>query len=61
MIESSHCFWKCDEIQDEDFWVMVCPDFGWVIVCLSMPTIGRNESVGSHGSLSLLFVMKVTL
>jgi hypothetical protein len=46
MIESSQCFWKCDEIQDEDVWVMVCPDFGWVIVCLSTPTIGRNEVSG---------------
>jgi hypothetical protein len=40
MIESSHCFWKCDEIQDEDFWVMVCPDFGWVLYAYLCPPLG---------------------
>lgn len=62
MTESSFCFWKCDRNTGNRFSWNVLPEF-WVdsYVLMYMHYQELMKSVGSHGSLSLQFSMKVTL
>jgi hypothetical protein len=52
---------KCDRNSGQRFYRMACPDFGQIYYVLIIYTHCWElmESVGSHGSLSLLFMMKV--
>ncbi len=57
---SSCCFWKCNRNSAHRSCITVCPDSGWSITYLSTPIIESwLKSVGSDGSLSQLFMMKV--
>jgi hypothetical protein len=60
MSESSHCFWKGNRNSGCRLCIMVCPSF-WKDYYMLIYTHCWElmNSVGSHGSLSLLFVMKV--
>ncbi len=57
--ESSCCFQKCDRKSGCRFSRMVCPKV-WADYCIVIHTHCQElmKSVGSHGSLSLLFMMK---
>jgi hypothetical protein len=59
MMESSHCFQKCDRDSAHRFCTMLFPKSGSILINLLMSTVGLIRSVGSHGSLSTVFVMKV--
>ncbi len=57
--ESSHCFQKGNRNSGRRLCRMVCPSFWedyYMLICWEL-----MNSVGSHGSLSLPFVMKVTI
>jgi len=58
--ESSHCFWKSNRNSGRRLCIMVCPSF-WEDYYMLIYTHCWElmNSVGSHGSLSLPFVMKV--
>ncbi len=58
--ESSHCFWKGNRNSGCRLCIMVCPSF-WADYYMLIYTHCSDlmNSVGSHGSLSLPFVMKV--
>ncbi len=58
--ESSHCFWKGNRNSGRRLCIMVCPSF-WEDYYMLIYTHCWElmNSVGSHGSLSLPFVMKV--
>ncbi len=60
MSESSHCFQKGNRNSGRRLCIMVCPSF-WEDYFMLIYTHCWElmNSVGSHGSLSLLFVMKV--
>jgi hypothetical protein len=60
MSESSHCFRKGNRNSGRRLCIMVCPSF-WEDYCMLIYTHCWElmNSVGSHGSLSLPFVMKV--
>ncbi len=62
MSESSHCFQKGNRNSGRRLCIMVCPSF-WEDYYMLIYTHCWElmNSVGSHGSLSLLFVMKVTV
>jgi hypothetical protein len=59
MTESSHCFQKCDRTQDEDACTMICLkfcNFHYILIYTQQQEL--TQLVGSHGSLSLPFVIK---
>jgi hypothetical protein len=60
MSESSHCFWKGNRNSGHRLCIMVCPSF-WEDYYMLIYTHCWElmNSVGSHGSSSLPFVMKV--
>jgi hypothetical protein len=60
MSESSHCFWKSNRNSGRRLCIMVCPSF-WDDYYMLIYTHCWElmNSVGSHGSPSLPFVMKV--
>ncbi len=58
--ESSHCFRKCNRNSGRRLCIMVCPSFSVDFYMLFYTHCWElMNSVGSHGSLSLPFVMKV--
>jgi hypothetical protein len=60
MTESSCCFQKCFKNSLHRFCIMVCPEIRWIYYIFFYTYCWElMKSVGSHGSLSLLFVMKV--
>ncbi len=40
MTESSCCFWKCNRISGHRFCIMVCWNFGLIVIYISAPIIG---------------------
>jgi hypothetical protein len=60
MSESSHCFWKGNRNSGRRLSIMVCPSFLEDYYMLIYTHCWElMNSVGSHGCLSLLLVMKV--
>ncbi len=61
MSRSSHCIWKWDRNSGCRLCIMVCPKFlvDYFMHIFYTYCLGLMKSVGSHGSSSLLLMMKV--